>query len=104
MCVLSRELIHSWQQHPEILNSNNFTRECIISLFQPYFEQSCNILYNTQKSDQNRMEDIFPKHYFEFIIQHHNSDSVPEQNEHLIVDFRMLRDIFTHQLGRIVIQ
>lgn len=49
------------------------------------------------------MKDVFPKDDLELIVEHHNSNSVAKQDEHLIVHFGVLRNIATHRLRGVVI-
>ena len=49
------------------------------------------------------MKDILPKHDFQFIVEHHDANSVTNQHKHLIINFRVLRNILSHAFGRIVI-
>ena len=49
------------------------------------------------------MEHVFPKYNLELVIEHHDTDGVTNQNEHLVVNIGMLVDVPSHSFCRGII-
>ncbi len=49
------------------------------------------------------MENILPEDDLKLIVEHHDSDSVSDHDEHLVVHLRVLGDVVSHTLCGLVV-
>ena len=94
------ELLHAWHEFKEVLHSDQFAVKLVMALGQPNLEESCNILEYSKESDEDWVKHVFPKYYLKLVVQYQDSKGVSNQNEHVIVDFLFLLDVFSNKFRR----